>query len=1092
MQTAAEIRSDLIEFLRRDLIGPAGGVNEVLEDHPRVRYAAGVLFPKESRPNESAAVGAIEEEEGDVPAPRRAHDAEIIEGAESRPIVTDPPADVPDHDDPVTLANTLRPSAMGISFVLAEANTPLVATAEASVYETSQVPPKDGDERKHLETRWQRVPLDLAPQPIALPPVKQDIRLTDGLRLRVTPRRLTNGSSLVTVTVYNDTKVHSKSSRTFFQVCLSVAAADGGPVFAEYPRTAGTIENDEDLAISLLYRKRRVFAVGHGCAADWSGIFDDRAAVVIAETLPSVLVPPIVPLEGRKPQLSMQFLSSADRTEVVAALHDFCASYRGWIAKRDAEVVGLPHRHQGIARKHLDTCRVASERMSAGVSVLESSKVAFKCFQLMNRAMLMQQVHSRLRRRLNEASKRMHDYVSDAESGKGYWRAFQLAFILMVLPGIVDSGDLVQVGEDEVDSRDLVDLIWFPTGGGKTEAYLGATAFTLFLTRSKEPERNGCRVLMRYTLRLLTSQQFQRAASLICACEMLRREPGNVLGAAPITLGLWVGISLTPNNEDEALRKLARLAKKKGEAENPFQLLSCPWCGTELDNGESLGYIDGGGKQLFVCPNREVCPFSKQSSPLPVCVVDETIYHDPPSLIIGTVDKFAMLAWRDRAGQIFEVGGGPDLIIQDELHLISGPLGSMVGLYETVIDHLCSLHGRRPKIIASTATIRRAAEQCRALYDRPIFQFPPAGLDASDSYFAFEDATSPGRQYVGFLPTASSSPLTAQIRGVVALQQGVALVAAPDTPDTSLDPYWTLVQYFSSLKELGRAATFITADIPEFLPTMHRRYEVPGEVRRYIHMSEELTSRKSEDEIPKILKRLEVEYGAGKKGDEQALDTVLATNMISVGVDIDRLGAMMVVTQPKATSEYIQASSRVGRSKRGPGLVFTLYNAGRPRDRSHYEQFRGYHEAFYGAVEPTSVTPFSPPALDRALHAVLVIAGRHVAKWSSPEEFDADDEAFADFLRFLRARVRSVDEDHLADYDLVLKARLEDWQERDPVRWGDLSHRKPGRVLMRTAGSEPLDEDDESWETPTSLRNVDVACGADVITRYRVHAEVTQ
>jgi hypothetical protein len=597
---------------------------------------------------------------------------------------------------------------------------------------------------------------------------------------------------------------------------------------------------------------------------------------------------------------------------------------------------------------------------------------------------------------------------------------------------------------------------------------------------------------MRYTLRLLTSQQFQRAASLICACEVLRRENEQMLGTAPITLGLWVGKSLTPNDEDEALRKLDRLAKKKGGAKNPFQLLSCPWCGTELDNPEDLGYIDGGGKHLFVCPNHGICPFSKRSSPLPVCVVDETIYEHPPSLIIGTVDKFAMLAWRDRAGQIFDVGGGPDLIIQDELHLISGPLGSMVGLYEGVIDHLCSRRGRRPKIIASTATIRRAAEQCRALYDRPMFQFPPPGLDASDSYFAYEDPNSAGRQYVGFLPTASSSPLTAQIRGVVALQQGVPLMAGPETPAESLDPYWTLVQYFSSLKELGRAATFITADIPEFLPTMHRRYEVAPTARRWMRLSEELTSRKSEDEIPKILKRLEVAYRPGRKRYEQALDTVLATNMISVGVDIDRLGVMMVVTQPKATSEYIQASSRVGRSRHSPGLVFTLYNSGRPRDRSHYEQFRGYHEAFYGAVEPTSVTPFSPPALDRALHAVLVIAGRHVAKWSSPDDFDAKDEAFAGFLDFLRARVQAVDEDHLADYDTTLKARLEEWKERLPRRWGDLFKRKPGRVLMRTAGSPSLDDDDDSWETPTSLRNVDVDCDADVITRYLVQSEVMQ
>ncbi len=1092
MQTVTEIRSRLIDFLHRDLIGPAGGPTEVLEDQPRVRYGAGALFPQGSRPNESAAVGGVEEDD-DAPVSRELKQDEIIQTEEPLVRGLDSSPDEPNDDEPVTLANALRPSAMGISFVLTDPSTTLVATVDAAVYEAFQLQASGGEERKFPETRWRRIPLELTPQTINLPLSKMNITLAKGLCLRVTPRRLTDGSSLITVTVYNSTKDRAKDAQTFFQVQLNVAATTGKAVFAEYPRAAGTSNDDEDLAIALLYKNRRVFAVGHGCAADWSGVTGDRATTVIAETLPSVGVPPIMPLEGREPQLSMQFLSTARRSEVVGALHDFRSSYDDWISSRDGEVNALPARLQNVARKHLALCRIASARMSSGVSMLEASKVAFDCFQLMNHAMLMQQSHSRLRRGLDDSPSRLPiEYISEPESGKGYWRAFQLAFILIVLPGVADGEDVVRLGEEEIESRELVDLIWFPTGGGKTEAYLGVTAFTLFFTRFKEPAREGCRVLMRYTLRLLTSQQFQRAASLICACEVLRREREQLLGPVPITIGLWVGMSLTPNDESEALRKVAKLAAKKGEAKNPFQLLSCPWCGTELDNGERLGYVDGGGKQLFVCPNTEACPFSKPSSPLPVRVVDETIYRHPPSLIIGTVDKFAMLAWKDEAGRIFDVGGGPDLIIQDELHLISGPLGSMVGLYEGVIDYLCSRRGRRPKIIASTATIRRAAEQCRALYDRPMFQFPPPGLDASDSYFAFEDPAGVGRKYVGFLPTASSSPLTAQIRSIVALQQGVTLVSDPDTSAEFLDPYWTLVQYFSSLKELGRAATFVTADIPEFLPTMHRRYEVAPEAKRWMQFAEELTSRKNEDEIPKILKRLEVAYGPGKKGDDQALDTVLATNMISVGVDVDRLGAMMVVTQPKATSEYIQASSRVGRSKRSPGLVFTLYNSGRPRDRSHYEQFRGYHEAFYGAVEPTSVTPFSPPALDRALHAVLIIAARHVAKWSRPDEFDIDDAAFGGFLRFLRARVASVDRDHIAAYEAAMEAKLNEWQDRLPLQWGYLSNRKPGRVLMRTAGSPRLDDDDDSWETPTSLRNVDVECGAEVITRYNVRGEVTQ
>jgi len=366
-----------------------------------------------------------------------------------------------------------------------------------------------------------------------------------------------------------------------------------------------------------------------------------------------------------------------------------------------------------------------------------------------------------------------------------------------------------------------------------------------------------------------------------------------------------------------------------------------------------------------------------------------------------------------------------------------------------------------------------------------MFQFPPPGLDASDSFFAVEDRNEPGRTYVGFLPTASSSPLTAQIRSVVALQQG-AVIAGRGRTDKEIDPYWTLVQYFGSMKELGRAATFITADIPEFLPTMHRRYGLGENERRWLYTSEELTGRQDEDDIPKILKRLETRYRVGAERYEQALDTVLATNMISVGVDVDRLGLMMIVTQPKATAEYIQASSRVGRSSQGPGLVVTLYNASRPRDRSHYEQFRGYHDAFYRYVEPASVTPFSPPAMGRALHAILVIAGRHIAGWSGPDEFAANDPTFVGFIDFLRARVQRIDPDHVLEFEELLKRRLEEWRGRGPERWGDFGRETEQRTLMRPAGAIVDEDAPDIWETPTSLRNVDVECSAQVVGRYDV------
>jgi hypothetical protein len=310
------------------------------------------------------------------------------------------------------------------------------------------------------------------------------------------------------------------------------------------------------------------------------------------------------------------------------------------------------------------------------------------------------------------------------------------------------------------------------------------------------------------------------------------------------------------------------------------------------------------------------------------------------------------------------------------------------------------------------------------------------------------------------------------------------LLVGAGASDEAIDPYWTLVQYFGSLKELGRAATFVTADIPEFLPTMHRRYGLQGEARRWMRTSEELTGRKNEEEIPQILKRLEAPYHPGRSFSEQALDTVLATNMISVGVDVDRLGLMMIVTQPKGTSEYIQASSRVGRSRNGPGLVFTLYNAARPRDRSHYEHFRGYHESFYRFVEPTSVTPFSPPAMERALHAVLVIGGRHAAGWARPSDLDPDSPEFTEFIATLRDRVKRIDPDHEREFEEMLTRRLSEWGSKKPDIWGILYGEADRPVLMQPTGSQSEIVDPTLWDTPTSLRNVDAECVARVVPRY--------
>ena len=333
------------------------------------------------------------------------------------------------------------------------------------------------------------------------------------------------------------------------------------------------------------------------------------------------------------------------------------------------------------------------------------------------------------------------------------------------------------------------------------------------------------------------------------------------------------------------------------------------------------------------------------------------MYDNPPTLLFGTVDKFAMMPWDGRIGTFFGVDSErrtPELIVQDELHLISGALGTMVGLYEAAIDGLCRLKGVPAKIIASTATIRRANEQCSVLYDRNVAQFPAPGLNAEDSFFAKEvqidyDRGLFGRIYVGIMPAGKTKAMT-EIRTMAALLQREYMA---DLPDPVKDKFWTVTAYFNSLKDLGKASTLVDDDVKDFIIRTANRLFTS---RRQIISADELTSRVTTTELNETLDRLEkIEYSKENiESKHYASNILLATNMISVGIDVARLNVMLMVGQPKLTSEYIQASSRVGRSY--PGVVFVQYDATKSRDRSHYEQFRSYHESFYRFVEPTGAT----------------------------------------------------------------------------------------------------------------------------------------
>ena len=714
---------------------------------------------------------------------------------------------------------------------------------------------------------------------------------------------------------------------------------------------------------------------------------------------------------------------------------------------------------RATADRHMDLCREALQRMRSGIGLLATDSDAWEAFRLANKAMLMQRARS--------------DWLAAADptgppdlDGNHRWRPFQIAFILLCLEGIVDPHS---------DDREIIDLLWFPTGGGKTEAYLGLLAFTAMLRRLRAPDSgHGVTAIMRYTLRLLTIQQFERASLLVCCLESIRRTDPR-LGDLPIEIGLWVGRGATPNTFLEAKVSIDKLRQGvRLQERNPLQLHRCPWCANPI--GSHNLWIARSPQRLVTACRTEGCEFSEG---LPVRVVDEDIYSRHPMLIIATSDKFASMPWRDSCLSLFngDLPGvcPPELIIQDELHLISGPLGTLSGLYETAVDLLCSAQGSKPKVIASTATIRRAEAQTASLFDRAVRQFPPAGISASDSFFSVEvpPADKGTRLYVGVMAPGTSQT-TLLVRTYAAVLQAVTELEGPSVVK---DPYWTLIGYFNSLRVLGGARMQVQDDVNDRLDLLSRRHMTE---RRDIEQRIELTSRESSGDIPDHLRRMAI-----RLPDPEALDVILATNMISVGVDINRLGLMAVMGQPQSTSEYIQATSRVGR--RYPGLVITMLNAAKSRDRSHYESFRDFHAALYRQVESSSVTPFSAQARARALHAVLIALARlTVPALRANDSANRVGKMLASLEPAKAAiidRVRRVDERELestaAELEQIVK-RWVDKAEEEP----DLVYANPQLPDKALLGDAGLAGEDflSTFPTVWSLRDVDLSANLYQVT----------
>jgi hypothetical protein len=1000
--TSLEVRERLVEALKLDLVGPGAGHSLAEERLPGwVRpsnwYLTGFLIPT-GTPAEKRA-DADEDEDFEL-VPESAGLAE--ESNEERKAAK----------------KAYFPSSMGLSFLVARDAREAAVTLRWGDYAPAEIAGGDGKPVSVWQRRPREASLRVALTGAAEPRVI-DVPDSGGLQLHVAERpivaedlagRIPDGTRSVSVFLVNRRPADKDNPDLAYAFQAEIEVGGDRP-FVPRPDPRGALAEDWDEQVAdLHYADAPEYATGHGVSAEWE-MANGACRVLRTAWIPRAEVEKTAAVDVPGVELSMEALGSlAGGPAVEAALRPLVARYREWIEAGRSGLGALAGTRREPGEELLRLAGIAADRIERGVALVASDDQALDAFRVANRAVARAMRQRRKFQGLPEETPR--------------WRAFQLAFLLLNLPGLADPRD---------PQREVVDLLFFPTGGGKTEAYLGLAAFAMVLRRLRHlGDRGlggaGVSVVMRYTLRLLTLDQLARAAGLVCALELERQKDPARYGAWPFEIGLWVGKAATPNilgrkgdgRSDSARIKVRQFKADPDGKPSPIPLENCPWCGARFgpDSFALLPNDDQPRELRIVCTNFE-CDFTRDR-PLPIVAVDEPIYRRLPAFLIATVDKFASLPWVGPSGALLgradrfdgdgfygaaEPGKGrrlteplppPDLVIQDELHLISGPLGTMAGLYEAAIEALAArtLDGRavRPKIVASTATVRRAQDQIQALFGRAQTQiFPPPGPDRRDAFFAraVPAAETPARLYLG-IASQGRNPKVVMRRVVLALM-GAAERAYRDAgghknAHNPADPYMTVLGYFNSLRELGGARRILEEEVQNTVKAYGARRRI-GEERGLFQdrktFSEvvELTSRVSTDKVAEARRRLEAPFH-----DSQRVDCAIATNMISVGLDIPRLGLMVVLGQPKTHAEYIQATSRVGRDDERPGLVVTLFNIHKPRDRSHYERFRHYHETFYRSVEVGSVTPFSARALDRGFAGALVGLARHVQPELAPPQ----------------------------------------------------------------------------------------------------------
>ncbi|MBQ8726302.1 MAG: hypothetical protein IJY84_04325 [Clostridia bacterium] len=1075
-----EAKNYIIDMMRTEIVGPVKE-DEILDSAPLNTYVAGILW---ARPLNSNGNSSETEEEREYEMHRAVLEGEPIEEGEEEKAVPDEIAIEEFQGDIVANSSIRKPSTMGISVMLSPETKNVQVSFSFAKYEHSEEEREYGNEgKKRVYYLYSRkaykfnLTFDFSKESVEYLPLDNEKLVGYNITIKATKRMGKAGESrLVTFSVSNDLKAQSKdivlNESALFQCKLNLRTEQGE--FLPLDPGYSSVYDVEDEILSMQYKDVLNFAQGHGCATAVSEK-DGKCEHVWSEFIPVFELKQMKPPEVEDKELfSLRFLHTGTKQQIISRLKNFIELYKHWAdqQKKRGETEAFT-KYKRAVKDCLRKIEICTERISEGIKCLAENDIAWKSFVFANKAMYKQRVSMALIKgginNASEFSKKMSEPC---------WYPFQLFYLLMIIPDFIDS---------DSPFKDVVDLLWFPTGGGKTEAYLAVSAFIIFYERlRKQKSVFGTTIIMRYTLRLLTIQQFERASALICACENVRKEER--LGGNEISIGLWIGGGSAPNTIEDAIKALEKLraGEQLYELADPVQITKCPYCGKKLN---ALNYHIENNRMEIMCDN---------CGHLPVYIVDTDIYEKMPTLVVSTVDKFARIVWEERAGRIFGCNVDatkPRLIIQDELHLISGPLGTLTGLYETAVDKLCwDDNGVKPKIIASTATVKNAAYQIKGLYNRNHFQFPPSGLDNKDSFFA-EQATKddkPSRFYVG-LSEQGGSMVDLMIRVFSALSLSDFYLEKSGVEEKVLDQYYTIIGYFNAIKDLGTASTILRERMYNYISSLingkfcveSEKLNVEklenGKYKEEIKMKAgELTSRKNSSEIRGILDDLNIGYKLDDK--DMAYKYVLSSNMFSVGVDIDRLGLMAVYGQPKSNADYIQATSRVGRSN--PGIVFCLYNAFRSRDRSHYERFNQYHSCFYKHVESTSVTPFSMRSIEKGLHAVFIALVRHLVSGMSSNDsarlFNANNSKVCEIEEYLLNRIKEIQPAALDGAIAFLEDFKYAWMNAGSSLVYDV--RKKGRVAGEYISLlQSSENDNEDFTVLNSVRNVESSSNVFIV-----------